>query len=180
MPKNITRLLQILGCFLLVGVWIKLFIGGNLFAILTHSAFLFLAILFLTDRKKFPQFFTSLFIIIALVNGAGWTFGLYEPYIFFDSISHCLSTLAVTLTLGNYFYRNIRHIIPKNPFEYFVLLISFGVLIGVFWEFFEVFAAYTFEPRIAGGIDDVIDDLVVDTVGAVIAAFISVWYYRKK
>jgi hypothetical protein len=58
---------------------------------------------------------------------------------------------------------------------YVLTIASFGIAIGAVWEVAEWLAGKILPSEVIGSLDDTIMDLVMDTVGAGLAALLSVW-----
>jgi len=103
-------------------------------------------------------------------NVAGYAFGLYQQLWWFDRVLHAFTLFAMTLWLallvfGPGFREGFR-------FRTFLLVLALGLAMGAIWEIAE-WAYDRIAPQdvIKGKFDTVLD-LIMDTVGAALAALL--------
>ncbi len=129
----------------------------------------------------------TLFIFSAQVLGE--MNGFYDKIPWWDTMLHTTSGVILGL-VGFLFVYLLNEKGDKNvnlsPIFVVVFAFCFAITMGVFWEFFEFGAdrilGYNMQKfRMPGqdGLVDTMEDLIVDTVGAVIAC-IGGWIYMKK
>jgi hypothetical protein len=71
------------------------------------------------------------------------------------------------------------NIFRNHTLLYLVTITSFGIAIGALWEVAEWSAGKILSTEVIESLDDTITDLVMDSLGAGLAAFISLWALRK-
>lgn len=116
----------------------------------------------------------ALAVLLLAANVAGYAFDLYAAYWWFDRVLHAATILAMTFWLAV--------IVFGEPFRegrnllFVVLVASVGIAIGALWEVAEwIFDRFSSSDVIKGK-DDTVIDIVMDTVGAVIAALLALRY----
>ena len=133
------------------------------------------------------QVIITLFIFSAQVLGEMNDF--YDKFFWWDTMLH--TTSGIILGLVGFFFvylLNEKGDANVNLSPTFVVLFAFcfAITMGVFWEFFE-FASdrllgYNMQRfRLPGedGLIDTMEDLIVDTIGAIVACIIG-WIYMKR
>ena len=137
------------------------------------AAFLIAALVFIICEDRLPALFDLLFVIAALLNAVGWAWGAFHwpgPY---DEITHAVTTFAVTLSLGLLTFYSVRAHFEPHGLLYVLIIASFGIAIGGVWEIVEWAAG------VIGTIDDTAIDLVMDTIGALMAGGLNLWALRS-
>lgn len=140
---------------------------------------------FLANKKKvvLPSSFQSItvvFIILSLYFGELKKF--YQMFWWWDLFLHGIfgiyaAIVGIYLALGVF--------IKKNDIykKHFAILISifafcFSVALGTLWEIFEFLGDFFFKTTMVGGsLEDTMTDLIIKTIGAVVASAICI--YRK-
>jgi hypothetical protein len=138
------------------------------------GCFVLAALVFMRARRRLPALFSLLFVIAALINGAGWAFNLWRAIPYYDSIVHVYTPFAVALAAGFLTYYDLRETFAEHLGLFMIAIASFGLALGAVWEVVE-WVMGVIEP--AGG---VILDLIMDATGAVAAALLSVWAVRRR
>ncbi|WP_159347687.1 hypothetical protein [Roseomonas harenae] len=114
-----------------------------------------------------------LLILMGLVNAAGYAFGLYQTYWWFDRALHGYTILAITLWLALFLCAPVLDRRAGRDVLIVLLVASMGIAIGALWEVAE----WGFDRIASGnaikGKHDTILDIVMDTAGAVLAAFLT-------
>ena len=110
----------------------------------------------------------------------GFTYNFYDFW-YFDKILHFLGGFGVYLAVKQYFGKTIKN---ASWFDSALLLVSLSVFVGVLWEFAEFALANLWltrpgEVELIGDLRDTIDDLAMDTLGAVIASILHFFRQRK-
>lgn len=129
----------------------------------------------------------TLFIFAAQVLGE--MNGFYDKIPWWDTMLHTTSGVILGL-VGFLFVYLLNEKGDKNvnlsPIFVVIFAFCFAITMGVFWEFFEFGAdrllGYNMQKfRMPGqdGLVDTMEDLIVDTLGAVIACVFG-WIYMKK
>lgn len=115
-----------------------------------------------------------LFVALAVgANIAGYALNLYRQFIWFDEVLHAYTIFSLTLLLGVY-ASGVVLIGARSHSVIFVLVVaSLGLALGGLWEVAE----WVFDQIVRGNVilgkTDTIIDLVVDTVGAVLAGVVN-------
>ncbi|MEB3309123.1 MAG: hypothetical protein VKJ02_02730 [Snowella sp.] len=139
--------------------------------------FLFLAasFIFIVQDDKLPTLFDFLFVLAALLNAGGWVWGLFYLAGPYDEITHLFTTFALTLALGFLVYQVMLTTFRQHQWLYLLTITSFGIAMGALWEIAEWSAEKILATEVIGSLDDTITDLIMDTLGAALAAIISLW-----
>lgn len=107
---------------------------------------------------------------LVLANAAGYAFDLYGRFWWFDRVLHGCTLFALTfwgavILCGRALNGPANHRLTR------VLLIAgLGVALGAWWEFAEWGFDHLVPANVIKGKYDTVVDLVVDTIGAVLAA----------
>jgi hypothetical protein len=152
---------------------------GNWLNALALACFLVVSLVFVIKDDRLPTLFDFLFVVAALLNAAGWVWGLFYlpgPY---DEIVHAYTTFAITLALSFLVYSSMLNIFRNHKLLYLVTIASFGIAIGALWEITEWSAGKILPTEVIGSLNDTIIDLVMDTLGAGLAATLSLWVLQK-
>lgn len=119
-----------------------------------------------------------LWITAAVVLHVVGSLGLYTQFSWYDEITHTLSATVVA-GIGYAALRTVeRHSAEVNVPSAFrgLFIVVFVLAFGMLWEVFEFSAVEVSKtlgvssPVIVFGIDDIVTDLVFNTVGAVVVA----------
>jgi len=116
-----------------------------------------------------------LFVLAALLNAGGWVWGLFYlpgPY---DEITHAFTIFSITLALSLLVYGSLLTSFRHHRLLYVLTIASFGIAMGAVWEVTEWLAGKILPSEVIGRLDDTIMDLVMDTLGAGLAALLSLW-----
>jgi hypothetical protein len=134
--------------------------------------------LFIKLEDRLPTLFDLLFVIAALLNAGGWAFRWYNTIGPYDEIAHGFTTFAITLALGYLVYGRMLIGFHDQRLLFALTIASFGIAIGALWELAEWSADFVFASKIVEDIDDIMDDLIMDSIGAVMAGWMSLWGLR--
>lgn len=144
---------------------------GDLIAVALLGLFTAASITMLLAPNGLPPLVDALFVIAAGINAAGWVWDLYTTVLGFDEVAHFFTSFAITLALGYYVFRAMRDpFSQQNGWRYFVVITSFGVTIGAWWEVAE----WIFIDHLA----DPVSDIILDSFGALLAALVSLRLLR--
>lgn len=155
------------GIALLAGATVISAALGDWLGVAFLAAFLCASILFVVFETDLPPLFDFLFVSAAVVNAAGWVWNLYDTVWGYDEIAHFYTSFAVTLSVGYLAYAAVRSHF-RNHLGHFVLIISsFGISLGAFWEIFELMVLQELTNPVV--------DLVMDTLGAILAGVLAAW-----
>ena len=129
------------------------------------------------------QFISAVFVFLSLFLGSAADF--YYDYWWWDIVLHTSSGFLLGI-IGflAVFVLNETDRIPQGmkPFFLCVFAVTFAISLGVVWEIFE-FAVDRISPEtnmqsVETGVVDTMQDLIVDTLGAVVVAAMA-WIYLR-
>ncbi|MBD2199532.1 MULTISPECIES: hypothetical protein [Calothrix] len=173
------RLLAWVGQALLAIFVIFASVQGNWVNALALGFFLIASLVFVIRDDKLPTLFDFLFVVAALVNAIGWVWGLFNMPGPYDEIVHAYTTFAITLALSFLVYSSMLNIFRNHRILYLLTITSFGIAIGAVWEVMEWSAGKILSTEVIESLDDTIIDLVMDSLGAGIAALISLFALQE-
>ncbi|WP_216595659.1 hypothetical protein [Myxosarcina sp. GI1] len=150
-------------------VWVR--VGWQAAIILL--VFLIASFIFVLKDRQLPTLFDLLFVIAALLNAGGWIGLFYQPGPY-DEIVHGYTTFSITLAVSFIVYHSMLSVFRSHRLLYIVTIISFGIAIGALWEIFEWVTATI------NSLDDTIVDLIMDTIGAIVASLLSLWALQEQ
>ena len=112
----------------------------------------------------------ALLALAIVFNIAGYAFDLYARWSWFDKVLHGYTIAALTLGLGLALYGRTSTGAARQRFLLIITIAALGVAVGALWEIGE-WGYNQFVPSdVIKGKFDTITDMIVDTVGALIAA----------
>lgn len=152
---------------------------GNWLNAIALGCFLIASFVFVIRDDRLPTLFDFLFVLAALLNAAGWVWGLFGMPGPYDEIVHAFTTFAITLAVSFLVYQRMLTIFRQHKILYLLTIASFGIAIGGLWEIAEWSAGKILAIEVIESLDDTIMDLVMDTLGAIVAAFVSLWALRE-
>jgi hypothetical protein len=122
---------------------------------------------------------TVLFIYASIFLGE--VQGYYTVYTWWDALLHGTSAIALGFVgFGILFILDRSSKIQASPSTLAVFTFAFAVAIGAVWEIFEFAVDQIFATNMQkSGLVDTMWDLIVDSIGALIAA-VSGYFYLKK
>lgn len=144
--------------------------------------------------KKFGVYLPkTLQIIITLFIFAsqylGEMNGFYDKFTWWDTMLHAISGIILGLLGFMFVYllnKNSETNVKLSPIFVVLFAFCFAITMGVFWEFFEYGAdrlmGYNMQKfRMPGqdGLVDTMEDLIVDTIGAIVICVFG-WLYIKQ
>ncbi|MEG5043179.1 hypothetical protein [Microcoleus sp. B4-C1] len=143
------------------------------------ALFLVASLAFVVMVDRLPTLFDFLFVLAALLNAGGWVFGLFYQPGLYDEIVHAFTTFAVTLAFSFLAYSSMLTIFRNHKLLYLLTITSFGIAIGALWEVTEWTAGIVLSTEVIGSLDDTIIDLIMDSLGAAIAAITGLWTLQE-
>lgn len=164
-----------IGVALLAVAIVRALMQGQWLVAAPLVGFLLAAVLFIKLEDRLPTLFDLLFVIAALVNAAGWAFRWYNTIGLYDEIAHGFTTFALTLALGYLAYGRMLRSFQEQWLLFVLTIASFGIAIGALWEVAEWAADFVFASQVVESINDIMDDLIMDSIGAVLAGILSLW-----
>lgn len=123
----------------------------------------------MTTITRSWAFYAVLLALAALVNLLGYTLNLWHDRTVFDELVHAFTVFATVAALGNWYAR--KHM-PAANVNLAALMMCAGLVLGVAWEAFEWLIG------IIGNRHDTMMDLVMDMLGALLAAAL-LWFARS-
>ncbi len=120
----------------------------------------------------------GLAVVLILANAAGYIFDLYARFWWFDRLLHAATILALTFWCAIFVLRRVLAGAGRNRLLLGAVVTCVGVALGAWWEVaewgFDQIAPGDF---IKGKLDTIID-IIMDTLGASLAASMSHWALR--
>lgn len=128
-------------------------------------------------KDKLPSLFSFLVVLAALTNGAGWVWNLFnnKKILWYDEVVHGFTMAVIGLAVAFYLhYQKSYGAGRSHPGTRFVIRTTLAaLLIGVGWEGVE----WIF--NMIGTIWDTFLDLVMDTLGGLVAGFFAAQAIRN-
>lgn len=160
------------GAFALAAAAVVMGWRGEWGAVALLGLFLAASVVMLLARNGLPPLVDALFVLAAVVNAVGWVWNLYTSMWAFDEIAHFFTSFAITLALGYFVFRAMNaSFSEEHGWRYLVVITSFGVTIGAWWEVAE----WLFIEDLA----DPVSDIILDSLGAFLAALLSLRLLRE-
>ena len=162
---------------LLKGVWISAFAGTMIFALTFVPAFF--------ERQlsvHLPIEFTLLTTVFLYASFAlGEVRDFYTRFWWWDLMLHSLSSLTIGIMafLAIYVFHMTRRV-QMTPIYIASMTFCLTVTMGTLWELFEFSLDWFFQFTMQkSGLIDTMTDLMVDVIGAFIAAILGYLYVRN-
>jgi hypothetical protein len=143
------------------------------------ALFLVASLAFVVMVDRLPTLFDFLFVLAALLNAGGWVLGLFYQPGLYDEIVHAFTNFAVTLALSFLAYSSMLIIFRNHKRLYLLTITSLGIAIGALWEVAEWTAGIVLSTEVIESLNDTIIDLIMDSLGAAIAALTSLWTLQE-
>lgn len=130
-----------------------------------------------SSRKRI--FVWSCVAVAILANTAGYVWDLYDRWWWFDEVLHGYTIFAITLLLGLLLYGFV--LTGKSGYKLLLILMiaSLGIAVGAVWEIAEWFFDQLVTGNVILGKTDTIIDMIVDSLGALLAGILSVVMIRS-
>jgi hypothetical protein len=106
------------------------------------------------------------------VNAAGWVWNLYTRIWGYDELVHFYTTFAAALSFGYLAFYTMRKHFREHPWHFALAITSFGVTLGAWWE--------VVEWAVLKKLTDPVGDILLDSFGAMIAAFVALWALNQE
>lgn len=139
------------------------------------GVFLLASFAFVALENHLPTIFDMLFVLAALLNAGGWVWDLFYQPGPYDEITHAFTIFSITLALSFFAYGSLLTSFRHHKWLYVLTIASFGIAIGAVWEIAEWTAGQILPSEVIGSLNDTIIDLVMDLIGAGLAAPLSLW-----
>jgi VanZ family protein len=156
------------GTALLAATLVPLLLGGQWLDATLLAGFLGMSAALLILPNGLPSLFDLLLVIAALINAAGWVWEIYDAIPGYDEFAHFYTTFAVTLALGLLVYKRVSEPFREHRTHFVLVIASFGISIGAFWEIFEWVVLKKLTNPVV--------DLMMDSLGAVAAGLVAAWF----
>lgn len=123
-----------------------------------------------------PLFKEAIFslILLAILHKMAIVLFLYWTTDWFDILMHGLGGWTLGLLFLFFFYTSgFFKLDSSHPFYVFVITVGSVLIVGLFWELWEIFVGLTdvLKDRL-----DTVADIVMDIIGAILSLF----YYKLK
>jgi VanZ family protein len=132
-------------------------------------------------RQTYARSAGALLAAAALANAAGYAFTLWDRVAWFDEVIHGFTLFAITLPLGLAALGPVVNGTGDRALWAVLTIASMGLAVGALWEVAE----WAYDQWAAGNVilgkTDTIVDLIADSVGALLGAWLSVaWHARGR
>lgn len=161
------RVVAWVGIVLLLAASILLVARGNWFGLIQMAVFVIASVVFVEFEFGLPNFFDLLFVSAALLNAVGWVWDLYTRVPGYDEAAHFYTSFAVTLSFGYLTFDVVRQHFRRHLGHFVIVIASFGISLGALWEVLE----WLFAESLA----DPVADIILDSLGAVLAGAVAAW-----
>ena len=150
---------------------VALLVMGDITAALIVTVFLALSFAHLLRSERRPALFDVVFGLAALAGALGYVFDLFGEIVPYDELTHAFTTFSVSLAFYFLFYGGA--VPERRAVALGSSVFTLGVTVGAYWEIFEWFfvGKYT--------LADTINDLLVDSAGALAAALVALVLRRR-
>jgi hypothetical protein len=165
--RPVLLILRIVLCVLLAA----LIVLGDLTAALIVAVFLVLSFAHLLRTDRRPAVFDVLFALAALAGALGYTLDLFGEIVPYDELTHAFTTFSVSLAFYFLFYGGA--VPERRAVALATSVFTLGVSVGAYWEIFEWFFVGHYTMA------DTINDLLVDSAGALVAALVALALRRR-
>lgn len=114
-----------------------------------------------------------LLAIAIVINVTAQALSLWEQLAWLDKGMHAFSSFALTFALAIFLHRTILGAAWRHPVIAALTIASVGLALGVVWEIGEWIFDRLHAPNVIKGKTDTLLDLIADSLGAVLAAWLS-------
>ena len=115
----------------------------------------------------------GLAVVLTLVNVAGYVFDLYARYWWFDRVLHAATILALTYWSAVFVLRRVLTGVGRHRLLLAAVIACVGVAVGAWWEVAEWGLDRVAPGDVIKGKYDTVINLVMDTLGAALGAWMS-------
>lgn len=121
----------------------------------------------------------AIFFLVSLlaINTVGMYYNWYLEFQWFDMTLHFLGGLFIAMLMWHYLGNDL----PNNGLKRILVVVGCAAFIGVVWEFCEylanqilsdwIFQKWQFRTYFIGDLDDTLNDLLMDILGALALSF---------
>jgi VanZ family protein len=160
------------GLALSVCLLVVVALRGNWVGVAVLAVCSMVAAALLLVNRRLSALVELLLVVAALLNAAGYAWDLYTAWTPFDKIVHGYTLFALTLPLGLLASGPLLHGERDRRLWFILVVASFGIALGALWEVAEWLFDLMMPGNVIQGKTDTITDIVVDTVGALLAGWI--------
>jgi len=125
--------------------------------------------------RRLPPLVHLMLAVAALLNAAGYAWDLWQRITLYDDAVHGFTIFALTLPLGLLASGSRLALSQGRRLEYVLVVASFGIAVGALWEVAEWAFDLVQPSNVIQGKTDTIIDIIMDTIGALLAAGLSGW-----
>lgn len=168
------------GMALLAAAIVMVLIQGKWLQAATLGGFLFASVLFVRGDRQLPTLFDLIFVLAALINAGGWTWDLYNQPGLYDEVAHFFTIFAITLAFGFLLYNELMDVFFDHRYLFVITIACMGIALGAVWEIIEWTSDFFTPKQIVSGLFDTVTDLILDSLGAVLAAFLNLWGLNER
>ena len=144
------------------------------------AGFLVVSFLFVAFERKLPTLFDLIFVIAALINAGGWAWDLYNQPGPYDELAHFYTIFAITLATGYMLFDELMTTFYKHKVLFIITIASLGIALGALWEVAEWSADFFTPKQIVSGLFDTITDIILDSLGALLAAVLNLYGLHER
>ena len=119
-----------------------------------------------------------LLVVLGVANIAGYALDLYARFWWFDRILHACTIFALTFWLGLFVCNRVLRGGPGRDALIVLMIASVGLAIGALWEVAEWGFDRIAPGDVIKGKHDTIIDIVMDTLGALVAGVAGLKFLR--
>jgi hypothetical protein len=122
----------------------------------------------------------ALLAIAAAANVAGYVFGWYDQFWWWDEAIHAYTTFAVTLVLALYTYGTVLTGARQHPFLLVLIIATIALGLGGLWELAEWgYDTLLTQQNTIKSVPDRLVDLIMDTLGGFVAGWVLLRMVNK-
>ena len=135
------------------------------------------AVWFLYARKRTDRYPYALDILLTLpflIDVAGNALDLYDSIDWWDDANHFVNWGLLVAAFGQLLVR-----LPVGRVEAVGLMIGFGAVTAVLWEFAEYVTFIRDSPELETAYEDTLGDLALGLSGSVVAALVTAWLWPR-
>lgn len=126
-------------------------------------------------REPLPYVFTLIFVVAVLANAAGYIWDLWTRIAPYDELVHGFTIFALTLAFALLVARALPDALDRHRLLIGLLIAGSGIAVGALWEVAEWILDTIPGLSIINPYVDTIVDLIMDTIGAGLAAAAGLW-----
>ena len=120
----------------------------------------------------------GIFGIAVFLNSAGYLWNLYERISWFDRLVHGYTLFALTLLLALWLYGLVLTGARTHGLLFVLIVACLGLALGALWEIAEWGLDQFVNGNLIRGKFDTILDMMMDTLGSLVAGWISLLMLR--